>query len=208
MISRTNAVLLLVLLFTACVSDRTITAVNEFPSPLVEQYPFAIGLYLGADLTGHVHHEELPDGSNWTVELGKANSALFREMMTGLFASVKSVSSTTAPGSKAVIKPMVMDYQFSTPDQSKTEYFETWIKYQIEVYSASGQLVTEWPFTAYGRSQAGFLATEAALRQATKRAMRDAATAMTLELMQQPAVRAHFYGTAAAWSQRARNDQS
>lgn len=190
--------LLLALAAAACAPPkRTVVAQSEFPTPVVRQQPYSVGLLLESSLASHTHSETLPDGSQWTVQLGQANAALFSEMCASLFRAVQRVQSTRGGTGQlhAVIKPVMQEYQFSTPAQSKTEYFETWIKYELELYDNKGNKITNWPFTAYGRSREGESAsTEQALQRATRRAMRDAAAAVTLEFMRQPAVESYFQG--------------
>jgi hypothetical protein len=173
----------------------THVAVREpFPRPVMQKLPFSVGLYLGDAFVNHVHRETLPGGRDWSIDLGEANATLFRQLVTGMFEEVAPVQRLAAGGAlDAVIRPSIEDYQFSTPQQSGTDYFEAWIEYRMHVYSPRGKLVAEWPVTAYGRSPAEFLGANDALLEASVRAMRDAAAAVVLGFAQRPAVRAYLY---------------
>jgi hypothetical protein len=162
----------------------------------MQKLPFSVGLYLGDAFVNHVHRETLSDGRDWSIDLGQANATLFRQLLTGMFEQVVPVQRLAAGRAlDAVIRPSMKDYQFSTPEQSGTEYFETWIEYQMHVYTPRGKLRAKWAVTAYGRSPAEFLGAQEALREASTLAMRDAAAAVTLGFARKPAVRAYLYGS-------------
>lgn len=158
-------------------------------------------LQLDSELTGYIHKEVLQGEADWEINFGRANVVLFEKVFAGMFKQVTSVASplkvlnpsALPPGTKAVIKPILEDYQLSTPKQSKTKYFEVWIKYRMQLYDTKGKLIEDWPFTAYGRNQKELLGSSDALNEATRRAMRDAATAVVLDFMKQRKVNQYFY---------------
>lgn len=184
-----------------------------FPQPVMQKLPFSVGLYLGDAFVDHVHRETLSDGRDWSIDLGQANAALFRRLLTGMFEKVAPVQRLAAGDAlDAVIRPSLEDYQFSTPEQSGTDYFEAWIEYRMHMYSRRGKLVAEWPLNAYGRSRPYFLGSGDALREASALAMRDAAAALVLGFEQRPGVRAYLYKSPetarGSASQKALKDES
>lgn len=174
---------------------KQVTVKNSFPAPIMQKHRQHIALYMDAALRNYVHTEELPGGGDWSIDLGAANVALFTQIFTGMFAQVTSVQNLQTVGvAEAIVQPAIEDYQFSTPNQNQTEFFEAWIKYRIRFYNRQGKLLAQWPVTAYGRSEKKFLDKEGALRAATKNAMRDAAAGMVLDFDNHPVVRAFLYG--------------
>ena len=182
------------ILSAGCGTDLAVR--EPFPRPVMQKLPFLVGLYLGDAFANHVHRETLPDGRDWSIDLGQANATLFRQLLTGVFERVTRVQ-RLAVGSAldAVIRPSIEDYQFSTPEQSGTDYFEAWIEYQMHVYTPQGKLMTDWPVTGYGRSAMDFLGAREALLEASTLAMRDAAAAFTLGFARRHGVRAYLYGS-------------
>ena len=172
----------------------------------MQKHPFTVALNLNSDLSGYVHKEVLQGEADWEINFARANVILFKQVMAGIYQQVHSIPSnsdnlagTALPvGTKAVITPVMEDYQLSTPKQSKTKYFEVWIKYRMQLYDTSGKLIEDWPFTAYGRNRKDLLGASDALNEATRRAMRDAATAVVLDFMKQPKVNRFFYDSTAA----------
>ncbi len=68
------------------------------------------------------------------------------------------------------------------------EYYEVRITYRLNLYTPEGQLVGGLPIKAYGRSPVRWNSLSEPVRQATIRAMRDAAVQIVLQLPAQPAV--------------------
>lgn len=187
------------LLLSGC--TRHVELIESFPEPVIERQPYAVGLWVEDEFRDYVHHEEIDGGPDWEISFGQTHVNLFRQVLPGLFERVVMVESLEqgleqATDVQAVINPVMVDYQFSTPQQSKTDYYEVWIKYRLQVYGRDGKLISDWPFTAYGRKASGFGQGREALRTATRRAMRDAAAAVVLEFMEQPGVEAYFKSTA------------
>ncbi len=172
---------------------RHVVLKQEFPVPVMQKHPYAITLLLEDSLRNYVHHEKFEKEADWNIQFGVANVALFTQIMQGMFEGV-GVVNQLVPGRRyaTVIKPRMLDYQLSTPSLSSSDYYEVWIKYELEILTGNGQSVTSWPFTAYGRNPKQFGAAEAALAEATRRAMRDAAAAVVLDFMNAPNVKAHF----------------
>jgi hypothetical protein len=190
-----GAIMLSVSILSAgCGTDLAVR--EPFPRPVMQKLPFLVGLYLGDAFVNHVHRETLPDGRDWSIDLGQANATLFRQLLTGAFEGVAPVQRLAAGGTlDVVIRPSIEDYQFSTPEQSGTDYFEAWIEYQMRIYTPQGKLTAEWPVTGYGRSAVDFLGAREALLEASTLAMRDAAAAFTLGFARKPGVRAFLYGS-------------
>ena len=75
-----------------------------------------------------------------------------------------------------------MPFEFSVPNQSKTEAFAVWIRYRIRVFDDEGDQVANWPVSAYGKSETSSVSDAQALQRAAVLAMRDAAALMIMKL--------------------------
>jgi len=134
------------------------------PHPLTDKIPISVGLRIPANFSHFVHEESVFGREEWSIDLGDANAALFKQLFAYL------------------IEPTIDAFEFSTPGQSKTQAFAVWIRYRLKIYDHAGNLVSNWPVSAYGKSQTTTLNKSDALERAAVLAMRDAAALMIMKL--------------------------
>jgi hypothetical protein len=167
-----------------CGSTVTMQA-PTIPTPLIDKIPASVGLRMPAEFDHFVHDEEIIGREEWRIDLGSSNAALFRQLFGFMFEKVTVLSSTDDPKTlpiDALIEPTIDAFEFSVPNQSKTESFAVWIRYRIKVFDQSGAEVADWPVSAYGKSQTASLSGSQALERAAILAMRDAAALMIMKL--------------------------
>ena len=186
--------LLLAATLSACSGGATIEVPTQFPVPLVQPLPLTIGLHLDKSLTEYVHKEAIAASGNWRIILGPAQKPMFDSLLQGLFTGVEFVDDPLAPndGIAGVLHPSIEELQFSTPQQTHTEYFEVWIKYKFILYDNNGVALGDWELTAYGKANEGnygMKSKEPALQAAAFAACRDAMAFFTLEFQKVPTVK-------------------
>jgi len=182
-----------VLLILAGCGPSRVSVPEQFPVPLVQKLPLAVAARLDDVLLNYAHTEELETGREWHIELGTAQTTLFRNLLAGMFARSDVLQGEGSGSFDAVLVPSIEELQFTTPDQTKTDYFEVWIRYQMKLYDADGALVAEWPLTAYGQANArnfGMQGQEPALQAAALAACRDAMAFFVVQFRTIPAVEA------------------
>lgn len=170
-------------MMAGCGSNVTLPS-PTIPKPLVEQIPMSVGLRMPADFEMFVHEEMVYGKQDWSINLGRSNAALFEQLLKFMFAGVTKVGADDDPLSMpldALIEPSIDAFEFSTPEQSNTDAFAVWIRYRIKVYDRKGKLVSNWPVSAYGKSQTTTLGKTDALQRAAVLAMRDAAALMIMK---------------------------
>lgn len=191
------AILLSTGMLTGC-SSVNVEVPAQFPVPLVERHPLPIGLRLDPELVEYVHQEELESGGNWEIGLGRAQSELFGQLLIGMFTRVEVLNgspeemSAAAASLAGILVPRIEEVQFSTPAQTRTDYFEVWIRYQFQLLDREGTLLGEWPLTAYGKANQrhyGLQSREPALMAAALAACRDAMAFFTVQFKEVPPVR-------------------
>lgn len=182
--------------FSALMSGcaQTVNVEADFPEPLVETLPLTVGLKYDEALSGYQYKEQVPNDVEWTFNLGAANLKLFDTVFGSLFSEAVPVAdiATAAeqyPELDAVIAPEVEALEFSLPRQSQSDQYSVWIRYNLNVFDPSGDLITIWPVSAYGQSDTRVFGASGAMEQATIRAMRDAAASITLGFDQQPKIK-------------------
>jgi hypothetical protein len=155
------------------------------PTPLIVKVPASVGLRLPAEFQHYVHDEDIIGREHWSIDLGNSNAALFTQLFGYMFDKVTLVSATDDPKNlsiDALVEPSIEAFEFSVPNQSKTESFAVWIRYRIKVFDHHGTGVADWPGSAYGKSQTASVSGSEALQRAAILAMRDAAALMIMKL--------------------------
>ncbi|MDH3266252.1 MAG: hypothetical protein OEM25_04735 [Gammaproteobacteria bacterium] len=175
--------ILLAGMLAGCGANVTLPA-PTIPAPLIDQIPMSVGLRMPANFQAYIHEEKVYGKQEWSINLGRSNAALFEQLLQFMFAGVTMVGVSDDPQLMpidALIEPSIDAFEFSTPEQSNTDAFAVWIRYRIKVYDREGKLVSNWPVSAYGKSQTTTLGSSEALQRAAVLAMRDAAALMIMK---------------------------
>lgn len=180
----------------ACSPTRFETA-TDVPAPLIEKIPVTIGAHLPLEFREKVYEEKRSGGGGeYTIGLGKAQSAGFMRILEAMFAKVVVVSSVTDAARedatiRGVLQPVLEDYAFVTPADSGTQVYAASLRYTIRLYSPKGELSESWTFTGYGSQPASAFPGKGddALKAATRLAMRDAAAKLAAEFREQAIAR-------------------
>lgn len=175
--------LLLIGMLGGCASRVTLKA-PTIPEPLLAQIDMSVGVRMPDEFEHYVHEEMVYGHEEWSIDLGRSNAALFEQLFAYMFSSVTVLGPDDDPqlmGLDALIEPTIDAFEFSTPGQSNTEAFAVWIRYRLKVYDPEGELVSNWPVAAYGKSQTTTMGGSNALQRAAILAMRDAAALMIMK---------------------------
>ena len=151
------------------------------PVPLLEPIPVSVGVRFPDNFEDFSHEEEVLSGEEWTIHLGRSNAVLFTELFGYMFENVTVLGPEDDPFAMnfdAYIEPSIDAFEFSVPNQTRTDSFAVWIRYRIKVWNSAGDQIANWPIAAYGKSQTTALGGSNALQRAAILAMRDAAALM------------------------------
>ena len=168
------------LLAAGCSSTVTMDP-PTIPIPLLEPIPVSVGVRFPDNFEDFSHEEEVLTGEEWTIPLGRSNAVLFTELFGYMFEDVTVLGPEDDPFAMdfdAYIEPSIDAFEFSVPNQTRTDSFAVWIRYRIKVWNSAGDQIANWPIAAYGKSQATALGGSDALQRAAVLAMRDAAALM------------------------------
>lgn len=175
--------LILAGLLTGCGANVTLDT-PTIPAPLLQQIEMTVGVRMPPNFENFVHEESIYGQQEWSINLGRSNAALFEQLFAFMFSNVVILGPDDDPqlmGLDAVIEPSIDAFEFSTPEQSNTEAFAVWIRYRLRVYDSAGDLTSNWPVAAYGKSQTTTLGGSDALQRAAVLAMRDASALMIMK---------------------------
>jgi hypothetical protein len=181
----------LLALALGCSQSVKIKVDTEVPVPTVSRIPLTMGVYYDPALRAYAYTEDTEDRPDWKIESGDSQIALFDRILASMFQAVTPVAATTGAGGVAgVIAPRVAEMQFALPAETKTELYEAWIKYQLQLFDSDGQLVAEWPLTGYGKAETAMLKSkDDGLSTAINLAMRDAGAKLVLGFEQVQEIR-------------------
>lgn len=154
------------------------------PVPLIDKIPMSVAVRMPAQFENFVHEEQVLGREEWSIDLGRSNAKFFTQLFGYMFDQVTIIGETDAvpvSGIDALIEPTIDAFEFSVPNQTKTDAFSVWIRYRIKVYDRDGELVANWPVSAYGKSLTTAMGGSDALQRAAVLALRDAAALLIIK---------------------------
>jgi hypothetical protein len=177
---------LTLLLLAAAGCSSTVTMENPtIPPPRVEKLPVDVALRIPAEFKQFVHEENILGKEAWSIDLGGANETFFTQLFGYLFNSLTVIGADDDARDyqfDALIEPTIDGFEFSVPNQSKTETFAVWIRYRLRIYDREGTNASNWTVSAYGKAQKEGMNGSSALQRAALLAMRDAAALIIMQL--------------------------
>ena len=201
----TGALLLAALLALAGCGAKEVVVQGQFPQPLMSKLPLTLGVWYEPAFREHEFFDEAKGRaeSDWLVRTGEAQVELWDTLLNGMFEAAVPVAGPEAAGADVdgVLVPNIEEVQFSTPEQTRSDYFEVWVRYRMRLHGRDGALVGEWPLTAYGKANArnyGMNSREPALQAAALAAMRDAMAFFTVQFRTVPPVQTWLQAELAA----------
>jgi hypothetical protein len=202
--NKTCQILVLLGLFLSCIlisgCAKSVEVATEFPTPLVDAYPFTVGIRYPAELTDFVYTEDPELEPEWQIRLGQANVKMFNKLFGAMFAETVELDTdpqVPVPGNvDFVIEPKLEELDFSVPRQSSTDQYVVWLRYNLALLKPDGQLISNWRVTAYGQEDEGNfgMGSETAMQDAAIKALRDTAATIILGFADAPGVKAQILG--------------
>jgi hypothetical protein len=172
------------LLLTGCASNVSVDP-PTIPTPHIEKLPIDVALRIPAEFHNFVHEENVLGRESWTISLGSANAIFFEQLFGFMFENVTVLGpddDALEYTFDALIEPKIEGFEFSVPNQSKTDAFAVWIRYRMQIFDSAGNSAASWTVSAYGKSQKEGLGGSKSLQRAAVLAMRDAAALILLQM--------------------------
>jgi hypothetical protein len=173
--------LLLALTLAGC-GAKEVVVTGNFPPPLMEPLPVALGIWYEPEFATHEFFDEAKGraDSTWLVKTGEAQVQMWSQLFDRMFLRVEKMDGKPAPEQMnpavdAVIIPRVDELQYAIPAHTNVKVYEIWMRYAFELVTTNGEPIAEWTMTAYGKTPTAFLQSdEEAVRLAGVVALRDA----------------------------------
>jgi hypothetical protein len=151
----------------------------ELPRALVEKVPANVGLVISPEQRNLVH-TETRGGVSWSVTLGQGQQQLARDILGATFNQVTEFADVDAARNaaelQAVFEPITEQYSFATAQETGGGYVVVTIRYRINVFAPNGERYDSLTLTGYGTAMSDALGSSGPMEEATKAAMRDAAS--------------------------------
>lgn len=184
---------LTVFILTGC-GATTVNVDGYFPKPLVDPIPLKMGVYYSDHFREYSHQIEDKNKGNYLISTGTAQVRLFDTLFSQFFTDIRELSVLPTAAEpvpvNAVLAPEIEELQFTIPRETRSQVFEVWVKYRMNLYSAQGDPLLNWPVTAYGKTPMAFMKSrEEALEQAAVVALRDAGANFTTSFSRLPKLR-------------------
>ncbi len=172
----------LLLALTACEQSVSLKVDTEIPTPVISRMPVKMGVFFSDEMRNYIFAENSEDRPNWKIESGSSHVALFDQIISSMFVETKEVAGTAADTTlDAVLSPSVAEMQFALPEETKTDFYEAWVKYNMELYNRDGSRIAGWSVTGYGKSSTEFMKSrDKGLNAAVNQALRDAGAKFAL----------------------------
>jgi hypothetical protein len=179
-----RSVILLALIATGCASNVIIEP-TSIPKPHIEKLPMDVAVRIPAEFYNFVHEENVLGRETWTINLGATNASFFTQLFGYMFDNVIVLGpddNALDYNFDALVEPTIEGFEFSVPNQSKTDAFAVWVRYRIQIFDSLGNNASTWTVSAYGKSQKEGMGGSKALQRAAVLAMRDAAALILLQM--------------------------
>ena len=172
----------ILLILTACEQSMSLRVESEIPIPVIDRMPVKMGVFFQDELRNYVSEENSDERPNWKIESGSSHAALFQQLLSSMFEEIKEVAGTGADSTvDAVLAPNVAEMQFALPAETKTDFYEAWVKYNMELFNPDGSRIANWSVTGYGKSSTEFMKSrDKGLNAAVNQALRDAGARFAL----------------------------
>ena len=170
-------------MISGCTSSVSIKETN-IPKPHFKKLPLVVALRIPPEFDNFIHKENVLGQKEWSINLGSSNAFLFKQVFGHMFSDVIVLGPKDEVSNyifDALIEPRIDSFEFSIPNQTKTDAYVVWIRYQIKVYDSFGTDFSTWTLSAYGKSYLKGLNKQKSLQRAANLAIRDAAALILLQ---------------------------
>lgn len=167
---------------------------DAWPASVVKPLPVRIGVLYDSSIANYSHEETPPIGRAWAIDLKDTQQRLFNRTFTAMFSQVHAMASLDEASADArlagILLPILLDFQLATPAQTHKDYFEVWLKYEIQLLAPDSSLLHRWYITAYGQApQAALQSQGKSMQIALSKALRDASAAFVVGFPALPEVK-------------------
>lgn len=176
-----------------CTRSLQVQVDTQVPTALVASAPVSVGIYYDDKIRNHIYEENSPERVNWAIQTGQSQVAMFDRVLQSTFDNVSHISAVPtrdhALEHDMIIAPAIRELQLATPQETFFDFYEAWIRYDIDILERDGTPVGTWQITAYGKAPKKRFARQAeGISDAVGLALRDAGAKLATGILKQPSV--------------------
>ena len=155
---------------------------SEFPVPQVERLPIDVGIIFSEELVDYTYAEEIDGLGQLKIKLGKTPFDLLKSLGAGVFSDYQMVTTVARDDVyDGYLRTQISGFQIATPRQTRTDYYEVWMRFNFVFLDQGGNAISEWVVPSYGKAnEADYRTKERALEAAARSACRDAMAVFSL----------------------------
>ena len=159
-----------------------VTLDSEFPVPQVERLPIDVGIIFSEELVDYTYAEEIDGLGQLNIKLGKTPFDLLKSLGAGVFSDYQMLTTVARDdGYDGYLQAQISGFQIATPRQTRTDYYEVWMRFNFVFLDQGGNAISEWVLPSYGKAnKADYRTKERALEAAARSACRDAMAVFSL----------------------------
>ena len=183
-----GSLIALLSVLAGCSASTSIQLDTNFPQVLAQPRPISAAIVFEESFSNY----SAAPNQYTSMAIGNAQVELFKNAFTGLFDPVEFVGAAQEIQGQPslIIRPSVREVQLSTPSENYLNVFEVWVKYNLEIRTADGEVLTTWFMPTYGKTPESSMASKSvAIEKATITAIRDAGAKLHLDFYQIPALK-------------------
>ena len=118
---------------------------SEFPVPQVERLPIDVGIIFSEELADYTYAEEIDGLGQLNIKLGKTPYDLLKSLGAGVFSDYQMVTSVARDdGYDGYLQAQISGFQIATPRQTRTDYYEVWMRFNFVFLDPGGNAISEW----------------------------------------------------------------
>lgn len=183
-------VLVVTIFIGGCASS--IVVKPDIPIPLVEKLPINAGLIYTDTFKNYVYLEsEKKRNSLKSLDFALAQTTMFDQV----FSVLTNLVSLDDSSMHLSIEPEILDFQYSSPSETKLKQYEVWLKYRLKLRDANNASIADWTIKGYGKTPTGALTSaSSAFNSATNIALRDVGAQLAIKFPRQRVIKTFLAG--------------
>jgi hypothetical protein len=168
-----------------CVSS--IVVKPDIPEPLIQKVPLNTGLIYTDTFKDYVYIEnEKKRNSLKSLDFSAAQIVMFDQV----FSALTNLVEPDDAARHLTIEPEILDFQYSSPGETKLKQYEIWIKYRLRLRDKNEANIADWTIKGYGKTPTSMLSSATnAFSAATNIALRDVGAQLSTRFVRQRVVK-------------------
>ena len=184
-VGHTLGLFVILLFLGGCASSVVVK--GTIPDPLVEKLPLTASLSYNEEFTNYTYVESQKNRKSVVSKFDFKDAQI--NMFDQIFGAILILDPADVNQTDLIIEPHVLDFQYSTPAETKTTQYEVWLKYRLQIMDGERQTLADWVIKGYGKTPTATLqSTGAAFNAAANVAMRDVGAQLAIRFGRQRSV--------------------